>query len=86
MDDLRATMATEATSATGIIASKKPWPVTDGSHVYVRKFGSLGGDPWAPGNRRKSRKYLEKDRIENRWENRKPKCKNQESKFMPNAC
>ena len=35
----------------GIIAPKKPWPVTDGSHVYVRKlkFCNLGAWLGTPG-------------------------------------
>ena len=37
----------------GIIAPKKPWPVTDGSHVYVRKlkFCNLGAWLGTPGPR-----------------------------------
>ena len=47
------TTASSATSATGIIAPKKPWPVRDGSHVYVGKleFCNLGAWLGTPGPR-----------------------------------
>ena len=54
----------------GIIAPKKPWPVTDGSHVYVRKlkFCNLGAC-WGPlGPREPS----EEPEIFGKRPNRKP--------------
>ena len=59
----------------GTIDPKKPWPVTDASQVYVGKlkFYNLGAWLGTLGP------------IESQWENRKPKCKNQESKCTPNA-
>ena len=58
--------------------TRREFPMTRREFQTTRRelqtiTGSLPGDPWAPRNRQKSQKYLEKDGIENQWENRKPK-------------
>ena len=56
--------------------SRSPW---SGSVIW-----ELGWGPLAPGEL--SEELSEELEIDIQLENRKPKCKNQESKCMPNAC
>ena len=42
--------------------------------IRILQFGTLLATPGPPGNGQMSGQYLEKDRTENHWENRKRSC------------
>ena len=74
----------------GIIAPKKPWPVTDGSHVYVRKlkFCNLGawlGTPGPQGTVGRAGNILKKteSKTSGRIENQNAKNRNRNVCLTP---